>query len=181
MSGEELNDRLERLEKLAEENHRLSLENAELHARSRRQRRSALGLALLVLAGGVALARGTATAQDGLKIIHANGYILKDSAGNERGSFGLLEGEAGVVLSLNDKKGRERARLSCQDDGMRALTFFDQEGAVRLSIVNQANPNVTGVTIFDKEGKHRGWLTYEKEGSSLGLANKNGDVVFSKP
>jgi len=137
-------------------------------------------------------------ADETMRVISANEFVLKDPSGEVRAALGMANGKPG--LALYDKDGKARASLELGKNGEPALTLYDRDGKARadlhldergafLNLVEENGKSLAtlGVgkspeygevlpllALTDHSGTMRALVQVEKERPSLLLFDRDG-------
>jgi hypothetical protein len=135
-------------------------------------------LALLAIMG-----QARPGARLGGRIVEAEGFVVRDQAGQLRATLGTNANGVGLVLigatrvsvgvtpegiagvQLLDTDGRRRAALAMTSDGASSLRLLDSAAKERVVLAVPTN-GTAGLLVADATGRIRGTLATEPDGSS---------------
>jgi len=141
----------------------------------RRWRRAATALTL----GAVALATIGGAIPRG-RIVEAQKFVLKDSAGRVRVELGPNDADKSIALRFTDEAGSPRLTLGVEEQSA-LLVLNDKTGRPRVGLVTLAH-GVPGLTLYDTTGRTRAELGLSRDGDpSVSLLNSGGGPVWKSP
>ncbi|HXG69112.1 MAG TPA: hypothetical protein VNJ04_00695 [Gemmatimonadaceae bacterium] len=83
------------------------------------------------------------------------------------------------AVELVDERGQVRAQLHLGEDGGGNLRLRSGDGTVRVKLAGTVDGS--GLLLFDKEAEPAVWLTANKSGTSVTLAEKGKEKRVIKP
>jgi hypothetical protein len=121
------------------------------------------------------------------KDAHAQSNILRtsrleivDASGKIRGVFEVSKGNA--VIMLTDPSGNQRISFLSGPTGEPALALFDKNGINALTMVVDPSSSKAAILFVDRDGKLRGAIAKEDDGSfEIRNYDQNQKVVSKWP
>jgi len=149
-----------------------------------RRYRAALGIAGLLLAGGLlitarlfATGRARASTSAPAQIV-ARSFVLVDANGRTRAILGF--DPLGPALRLYDKAGNMRAELGTGADGA-DLEFHDKAGGVQVQLTAIGTPDLATLIFYDEAERQRLLLYLNQGFAGVRLTNERGRALWRAP
>ena len=145
-----------------------------LEREARRWRRLAaagvLGLATLALMGQT---------RAGGRVIEAERFVLRDSAGRARAELGV-DGEHSVALRFKDADGLPRLTVGIEN-GTALVVLNEQGGKLRAGLVTLPH-GAPALSLYDGSGKARAEFALNRDGApAIAFYDRDGFGIFSTP
>lgn len=149
-----------------------------------------VGIAALSTIAAVVL-MGQALPSSVAKLVEAERFLVRDTAGNPRATLGLLP-DGSPSLNLIDKDGNIRMAVGMKPEGSPSLNLYDKTQTNRavLATLPDGSP---ALVLFNKAGETQALLgsnfpmkmhtedIMTRPASSLVLFDKDGKVVWKAP
>ena len=100
-----------------------------LERESRRMKRATL---VVIVGAAAALLLGQIAPHRPVRTLEAEEFVLRDSRGQIRASFGTTQGPSVTVLQIHGDNGKPRTRVTVSGDGTSSLEVMDSSDHVRL-------------------------------------------------